>query len=89
MRRCSELERHLGKLRGDVVVKKASLGYFELGPLDKQTVIQPAYAFVYVVHSGDVAIKSAFVTHAGGKSFGPLIGKKRFPGPRAPKPRKQ
>jgi hypothetical protein len=76
-----ELEKHVANLQGDVTVTKATLGYFELGPLDRQRVIQPVYAFVYVVRHDEVAMKSAFVAHAGDKSFGPLIGKKRFPAP--------
>jgi hypothetical protein len=80
-----ELEEHASKLRGDVVVTKASLCYFELGPLDRQKVIEPAYAFVYVVQDGEVAMKSAFVTHAGDKTFGRLIGKKRFAAAQAPR----
>ena len=79
-----ELEEHVARRRGDVVVTKASLCYFELGPLDRQKALQPAYAFVYVVQEDDVAMKSAFVTHAGDKTFGPLIGKKRFALPAQP-----
>ena len=79
------LEKRVAKLRGDVTVTKATLGYFELGALDRQKVIEPAYAFVYVVRNGDVAMKSAFVMHAGDQRFGPLAGKKRFPAPVQPR----
>lgn len=66
----SALEEHLAQLRGDVVVTKASIGHFELGPLDRQRVIEPAYAFVYVVRYNEVAMKSAFVVHAGERRSG-------------------
>jgi hypothetical protein len=72
------LERHARKLRGDVTVTKATFGYFELGVFDRQQAIEPAYAFVYVVRAEEVAMKSAFVVHAGDKTFGRLTGKKRF-----------
>ena len=58
----------------------AEFGYFEQGPLDGQTTLQPAYAFVYEVES-DFTHKSAEVVPAGEKSFGALKGKKRFPSP--------
>ncbi len=73
------VERLAAKLPGDIVVTKAALGYFELGPLDRQRAIEPAYSFVYVLRSEEVAVKSAFVMHAGEKRFGQLMGKKRFP----------
>jgi hypothetical protein len=72
-------ETSVRNVRGDIVVTKASFGYFELGPLDRQKVIEPAYAFVYVVQDKDVAFKSAFVMHAGDQKFGQLQGRKRFP----------
>jgi hypothetical protein len=75
-------ETSVAKVRGDVVVTKASFGYFELGPLDNQKVIEPAYSFIYVVHDDDVAMKSAFVMHAGNERFGQLQGRRRFPAPR-------
>jgi hypothetical protein len=50
-------------------------------PLVEAAGIEPVYAFVYVVRHDEVAMKSAFVAHAGDKSFGRLIGKKRFPAP--------
>lgn len=72
------LERLARGLEGDLVVTKAEFGYFEQGPLDGQTTLQPAYAFVYEV-TGDFVSKSAEVVPAGEKSFGALRGKKRFP----------
>ena len=66
-------------MRGDTTVVKATFGYFELGALDSQKVLEPAFAFVYVVHDGEVATKSAHVVHAGDKTFGTLLGRKRFP----------
>lgn len=74
----ASLERNLGKMRGDVTVTKAALGYFELGAFDRQKAIEPAYAFVYVVRAEEVAMKSAFVVHAGDQTFGRLIGRSRF-----------
>ena len=72
------LRKRAEKFRGDTTVVKATFGYFELGPIDSQTSIEPVYAFVYVVRDGEVAMKSAFVAHAGDKTFGTLLGKKRF-----------
>jgi hypothetical protein len=72
------LEKLAGGVEGDLVVTKAEFGYFEQGPLDGQTTMQPAYAFVYEVQ-GEYTYKSAEAFPAGEKSFGPLKGKKRFP----------
>lgn len=72
------LERLARGIEGDVAITKAEFGYFEQGPLDGQTTLQPAYAFVYEV-AGDYTYKSAEVIPAGEKSFGALKGKKRFP----------
>lgn len=72
------LRKLAAKLRGDTTVIKASFGYFEQGPIDKQTVLEPTYAFVYIVRDSDVAMKSAHVVHAGEKRFGVLLGKRRF-----------
>lgn len=72
-------EKHVSRLRGDVTVIRAGFGYFELGALDRQRVIEPAYSFVYEVRAKELAFKSAFVLHAGDKQFGQLMGKKRFP----------
>lgn len=72
------LERLLRGVEGNIVVTKAEFGYFEQGPLDGQTTLQPAYAFVYEVE-GEFTYKSAEAFPAGEKSFGALKGKKRFP----------
>lgn len=72
------LRKRAEKFRGDTTVVKATFGYFELGPLDSQTSIEPVYAFVYIVRDGEVAMKSAYVAHAGDKTFGTLLGKRRF-----------
>jgi hypothetical protein len=77
-----ELERITARLRGDTTVVKAEFGYFELGALDRQTVLEPVYAFVYVVRDGEVASKHAHVVHAGGRAYAKLIGPKRFTAPR-------
>lgn len=74
-------ERHVEKVRGEVTVIKAGLGYFELGPQERQQLIEPAYSFVYVVRYEEIAFKSALVVHAGHKTFGRLIGKKTFTTP--------
>lgn len=76
-----ELEKLASKLKGDTTVTKAGFGYFEQGPLDAQTLLEPAFWFVYVVRYGEIAHKSAFVVHAGDKAFAPLVGKKRFSAP--------
>jgi len=72
------LRKRAEKFRGDTTVVKASFGYFELGPIDSQTSIEPVYAFVYIVRDGEVAMKSAYVAHAGDKTFGTLLVKRRF-----------
>ena len=64
---------------GDTTVIQADFGYFEQGTLDRQTILEPVYALVYVQRFGEVARKSAYVMAAGEKSFAPLMGKKRFP----------
>lgn len=76
-----QFERQAAKFKGDTTVIKAGFSYFELGPLDQQTVLEPAFWFIYVVRFKEVALKSAFVQHAGDKTFAPVIGKKRFPAP--------
>jgi hypothetical protein len=75
------------RLYGDTTVTKASLGYFELGELDRQVYLQPAYCFVYEVRHGDVAHKSIEVIPAGEKTFARLMGDKRFP--TGPQPRRK
>lgn len=74
-----DFEKRASRFKGDVVVTKAGLSYFEQGPLERQTVLEPAYWFVYVVRFGEVTHKSAHVVHAGDKTFARLQGKKRFP----------
>jgi hypothetical protein len=76
-----QFEKQASKFSGDTTVTKAGFGYFEQGPLDKQTVIEPAYWFVYVVQYGEIAHKSAYVVPAGDKTFEPLTGKRRFATP--------
>ena len=71
-------EKLASRFKGDTTVVKAQFGYFEHGPLDRQTVFEPAYALIYVVRYDDVAHKAIFVMHAGDKTFGKLIGPKRF-----------
>ena len=82
-------EKEAAKWKGDTTVVKAEFGYFEQGDLEAQSVIEPAFALVYVVRAGEVAFKSAYVVPAGEKTFAPLLGKKRFPAPetRRPKPK--
>jgi hypothetical protein len=74
-----QFERQAATFKGDTTVTKAGFSYFEHGPHDQQTVLEPAFWVVYTVHYNDVAHKSAFVLHAGDKTFAQLIGKKRFP----------
>jgi hypothetical protein len=69
------------RLYGDTTVTQASLGYFELGELDRQTYLEPAYCFVYEVRNRDVAHKAVEVIAAGERTFGRLKGEKRFPTP--------
>jgi hypothetical protein len=76
------------RMRGDTTVVKATFGYFELGPINKQTVLEPVYAFVYIVRDGELAMKSAEVVHAGDRRFGTLLGRRRFPPP-AQRPRQK
>lgn len=82
-------EKEAAKWIGDTTVVKAEFGYFEQGDLDPQSVIEPAYALIYVVRAGEVARKGAYVVAAGEKTFAPLLGKKRFKAEqsRRPKPR--
>lgn len=72
------LRKQATRFRGDTTVVKATFGYFELAALDKQTALEPVYTFVYIVRDGEVAMKSAYVVHAGDKAYGVLIGKRRF-----------
>jgi len=83
-----------GRLFGDTTVTRAAFGYFELGELDRQVYLQPAYCFVYVVQNGDIAHKAIEVMAAGERTFAKLEGEKRFPAPpqarrKVPAPRKE
>jgi len=71
-------EAALAGLHGDVKVLKSQLGYLEFGELDRQTLIEPVYAFVYVAMHGEVASKHVHVLHAGEKAHGRLMGARRF-----------
>lgn len=73
------LDEIAGRVRGDVVVTKATFGYFEQGILDSQQYLQPAFMFIYAVHDKEVSYKSAEVVPAAEKVFEPLRGNKRFP----------
>lgn len=66
------------QFKGVTTVIKAEFGYFEQGPLERQSVIEPAYALAYVVRNEDVAHKSVFVMNAGERAYSKLMGKKRF-----------
>ena len=68
----------VAKVRGDIKVLKSQLGYLEFGELDRQTVIEPVYAFIYVALHGEVASKHVHVMHAGDKAHGRLLGARRF-----------
>jgi len=61
-----------------VTVTAANFGYFEQHEMDRQTYLEPAYVFIYVVQDGEVAHKSVEVIAAGDKTFAKLKGKKRF-----------
>jgi len=71
-------EKVAAQFRGDTTVTRAEFGYFEQGPLDRQTVLEPAYVLVYVVRNEDVTHKSAFVMNAGERAYSKLMGSKRF-----------
>jgi hypothetical protein len=80
------MQRIADQVRGDTTVIKASFGYFELGILDRQRFLQPAYAMVYTVTDGEVTYKSAEVVAAAEERLEPLQGEKRFPA--APQPKR-
>jgi hypothetical protein len=74
------------KVKGDVRVVRAALSYLEFGQQDRQTHLEPAFVFVYLIQDGDVVIKSAQAIPAGERGFGRLRGEKRFPpGPQPPR----
>ena len=66
------------RFMGDIRVVKAQLGYLELGELDRQSLIEPVYAFAFVAQHGEVASKHVHVMHAGDKAHGKLMGARRF-----------
>jgi len=80
------MQRIADQVRGDTTVIKASFGYFELGILDRQRFLQPAYSMVYTVTNGEVTYKSAEVVAAAEERLEPLQGEKRFPA--APQPKR-
>jgi hypothetical protein len=71
-------EKLLSGVKGDVTVRRASFGYFEQSESDKQSYLEPAYVFLYVVQNGEVAHKSIEVIAAGEQTFAKLKGRKRF-----------
>ena len=90
----AQLREVIARLYGDTTVTKATFGYFELGELDRQVYLQPAYCFVYVVQNGNIAHKSIEVIAAGDRTFAKLLGEKRFPTPpqakrKVPAPRRE
>ncbi len=80
-------ERLVSKVEGELTVRTANFGYFEQSEMDKQTYLEPAYVFIYVVQNGEVAHKSIEVIAAGQRTFAKLKGKKRFdPGEQKKRP---
>lgn len=80
-------ERLVADVQGELTVRTASFGYFEQGELDRQTYLEPAYVFIYVVQNGEVAHKSIEVIAAGQQAFAKFKGKKRFdPGQQQKRP---
>jgi hypothetical protein len=71
-------ERLVSKVEGELTVTTANFGYFEQSELDRQSYLEPAYVFIYVVQNGEVAHKSIEVVAAGQQTFARLKGKKRF-----------
>ncbi|HLG12870.1 MAG TPA: hypothetical protein VI876_14020 [Dehalococcoidia bacterium] len=67
------------RVRGDVLVTKASFGYFEQGMMDRQDYLQPAFVFVYVVRDDEVSYRSVEVVAASERTHELLQGEKRFP----------
>ena len=74
------MERIARQVHGDTTVIKASFGYFELGILDRQRFLQPAYIMVYVVTDGEVACKSAEVVAAAERPLRAVPGREALPG---------
>ena len=71
-------EKLISDVRGDVTVRTANFGYFEQSESDKQSYLEPAYVFIYVVQNGEVAHKSIEVIAAAEQTFAKLKGRKRF-----------
>lgn len=71
-------EKLISRVEGEVTVTNASFGYFEQSEMDRQTYLEPAYVFIYVVQNGAVAHKSVEVIAAGDQTFAKLKGRKRF-----------
>lgn len=68
----------IAEAEGDLTVRTANFGYFEQGELDRQSYLEPAYVFIYIVQHGEVAHKSIEVIAAGRQTFAKLKGRKRF-----------
>ena len=82
------LAEHLKRtMQGDVKVLKSQFGYLEFGALDRQTSIEPVFAFTYTVQLGEVRSKHVHVLPASGEAHGRLTGSRRFPAARQPKRR--
>lgn len=71
-------EKQASGFYGDTTVTSASFGYFEQGESDRQTYLEPAYVFIYMVQNDEVAHKSIEVVAASEKKYARLKGKKRF-----------
>lgn len=80
-------EKSVSRVQGELTVTTANFGYFEQSEMDKQTYLEPAYVFIYVVQNGEVAHKSIEVIAAGEEKFAQLKGRKRFgPGEQKKRP---
>jgi hypothetical protein len=80
------MERIARKADGDVKVVRAALSYLEFGQQDRQTHLEPAFVFVYLIEKDDVVLKSAEAVPAGERGFGRLKMERRFPqGPQRPR----
>lgn len=71
-------EKLVSKVEGELTVTTANFGYFEQSEVDRQSYLEPAYVFIYVVQNGEVAHKSIEVIAAGQQTFAKLKGRKRF-----------
>jgi hypothetical protein len=80
------MQRIAKRADGDVKVIRAGLSYLEFGQQDRQTQLEPAFVFVYLIEKEDVVMKSAEVVPAGERGFGRLKGERRYPqGPQKPR----